>query len=288
MPNIYLSQEKIVQVFSALEGLLDGFCADKKINSTEVRALSNWLNLHSYLEKRAPFNELIKVVKSAIKDNILTEDEILDIRYVCSKVMRAHGSSDLGQLRGLASGISADNEINDLELKALQSWIQSHQDLKGLWPFDEIETLAIKYSKAKEMSNDEQQIILHFFKDLCALNNNRSLSNPFKGRFKEIQGIYSTTPVIEITEKIFCFTGESKKYSRTEASDTIFEFGGYFKKDISSLVDYLVVCNEGSPMWVYSTYGRKLEVAVDMRKDGHRIQIIREEDLWDHIEDLAS
>jgi hypothetical protein len=59
-----------------------------------------------------------------------------------------------------------------------------------------------------------------------------------------------------------------------------------FNNNVVKDTNYLVVGNKGNPCWVYSCYGRKVEKAVELRKAGHKIMIIHEDDFWDAVADL--
>ncbi len=285
--KLFLSQQKIQQTFETLLGLIDGICADNTIKSSEINALKSWVEMHEYLKYRSPFNEIIKIVKPAITDGILTNEEIKDIRYVCVNVLKNYNAFDIGRLHGLASGIASDGDLNELEWNTLKIWLRESSYLKGSWPYDEINTLVTKHQRAEALSIQEKEIVIYYFNDFCGLNKNLSLTHPLNEPNMPITGICAICPEVEVFEKVFCLTGESRKYPRKEIADKIIEYGGSYKNDVSGLVDYLVVCSEGSPMWIYSCYGRKVEAAIAMRKEGHRIQIIHEFDLWDYFEDVA-
>ncbi|WP_374030021.1 BRCT domain-containing protein [Bdellovibrio bacteriovorus] len=287
MKNLFFSREKIVQTFETLQGLIDGIRADGKIKNEEVIALKSWVKAHNYLEMRRPFNDIINIVKTAVSDHVLSEDEILDIKYVCKKFLDTYGGSKMGHLHGFASGIASDGELNEVEWKSLAKWIHTYDYLRGSWPYDEINALVHKHRSTLDLSSEEKEIIIYYFNDFCGLNKNSSLTHPLNEPNKPITGICAVCPDIEVYERTFCLTGESKKYSRDEITDKIFECGGIYKNDMSNLIDYLVVCSEGSPMWIYSCYGRKVEKAIAMRKAGHPIQIIHEFDLLDALEDAA-
>lgn len=51
----------------------------------------------------------------------------------------------------------------------------------------------------------------------------------------------------------------------------------------SKKVDYLVIGAEGNPCWSYACYGRKVERAVELRKEGLRIMIVHERDFHDAL-----
>lgn len=52
-------------------------------------------------------------------------------------------------------------------------------------------------------------------------------------------------------------------------------------------VNYLIVGAEGNPCWKFSCYGRKVEKAVELRKEGSRLLIIHELDFHDAVADLS-
>ncbi len=46
---------------------------------------------------------------------------------------------------------------------------------------------------------------------------------------------------------------------------------------ITRETDYLVIGTLASEAWVHTTHGRKIEAAVEMKAEGHRIIIVAEE-----------
>jgi len=293
MKNFYLSKAKILQTFETLKGLIDGISSDKKILPKEIEALRHWINEHDHVRSRPPFDVIIKTIKSALEDNIITDSELKDIRFVCDKVLSTfdldtkRGTAQIQRLHGIASGIAADGEINPDEWAYLSKWIEDNSALKGSWPYDEIEALTTKHLNSQELSQVEREVVLHYLNDFCGFNGNSALSHPLNEPGKAITGICAVCPDIEFSDKTFCLTGESKKYPRKKIIDLISSHGGRYKDDMSKLVDYLIVGAEGSSMWSYSCYGRKVEAAVNLRKQGHHVLIIHEFDFWDSLEDAA-
>ena len=58
------------------------------------------------------------------------------------------------------------------------------------------------------------------------------------------------------------------------------------RASVSTKTDYLVVGNAGNPCWAYACYGRKIEAAMNLRKEGGKVIIVNETDFWDVIDDL--
>lgn len=281
-----------MQTFGTLQGLIDGISADNKILPKEVEALRHWVKTHDHISNRPPFAEIIDTIKVALADNKITDSELKDIRYVCQKVMSTFSPSksnanQIQKLHGVASGIAADGDLNPFEWTYLKNWITENSQLKGSWPFDEIEALTNKHMSADLLSNAEKEVILHYFNDFCGFNGNPAITHPLSEPGIAITGICAFYPDIIIPEKTFCLTGTSKKHPRNKIIEKLLLSGGRYKEDISKQVDYLIVCSEGSSMWTYSCYGRKVEDAVNLRKQGHSILIVHEFDLWDAFEEAA-
>ena len=68
-------------------------------------------------------------------------------------------------------------------------------------------------------------------------------------------------------------------------ADAVRVFGGVVRSNVSVKTDYLIVGNAGNPCWVYACYGRKIEEAVQLRKNGAKVVIINETDFWDALDD---
>lgn len=92
-------------------------------------------------------------------------------------------------------------------------------------------------------------------------------------------------PEIEFAGKVFCLTGESYKASREDFIALIEACGGVVRTKVSSKTDYLIVGNAGNPCWAFACYGRKIEQAIELRKNGAKVIIVNETDFWDAVAD---
>ena len=103
-----------------------------------------------------------------------------------------------------------------------------------------------------------------------------------------ISGICTVDPNINFTDKVFCFTGLSKRATRSDIEKQIKALGGVFSNNVTKSTDYLIVGDGGNPCWAFACYGRKVETAVGLRKQGHQISLVHEFDFWDFVEDNKS
>lgn len=100
-----------------------------------------------------------------------------------------------------------------------------------------------------------------------------------------VSGICAFCPNIVFKSKTFCFTGESYRSKRADMAAAVLSLGGIVKSCVTAKTNYLIVGNAGNPCWAYACYGRKIEEAVRLRKDGEQVLIINETDFWDAVDD---
>ena len=138
---------------------------------------------------------------------------------------------------------------------------------------------------------EERESLMAFFGNVIDFTASYNLSEKDFSQLREkysISGICSVSPEISFEGKLFCFTGESYRAKRTEIAETITQLGGKVRASVSVKTDYLVVGNAGNPCWAYACYGRKIEEAVNLRKEGASVVIVNETDFWDSVDDALA
>ena len=103
-----------------------------------------------------------------------------------------------------------------------------------------------------------------------------------------VVGLCAVCPEIEFQEKFFCITGASYKYRRSDFKRVLENLGAKVVNNVSQKLDYLVIGANGNPCWAYACYGRKVEAAVTLRREGSRLLLVHENDLHDAIVDLKT
>jgi hypothetical protein len=292
----FTGKAEISKTIHTLEGLVSGIQLDGQISNTEINELKYWCLNHEQLIKVAPFTELIPLIRKSLEDNILGDEEIKDILWVCNNFKYENQyydiiTSDIQRLHGIIHGIMADNEITKEELLHLQDWLDENEHLASTYPYDELSSLLLTVLADGIISTDELNILKTFFSDFIDTDYSSSINTEELKQLKKeysIIGVCAIDPNISFDNKTFCFTGASSKTSRKAFADTINSIGCNYKDGISAKVDYLIIGNEGNPCWAFSCYGRKVEAAVKLRKDGHPILLIHENDFWDAYLDKES
>jgi len=274
-----------------LEGLISGIAIDDQINSEEVAELENWFNLNYHLLNRQPFSELADLLKEALADGIISEEEKADILWMCSQystnsIFYNLVTSDIQRLHGILHGIMADNKIELNEVKMLEEWLTDHEHLTGAYPYDELCSLVTVVLSDGKLSIAEENLLKVFFSDFIDTKMSYNL-NPMElqelRQSINISGVCAMCPQLIIPDNLFCFTGVSYKAKRSDIKAIVESKGGKFKNTVVKDTNYLIVGNGGNPCWAFSCYGRKVEQAVNLRKAGHGILIVHENDFWDEI-----
>jgi hypothetical protein len=291
----FTKKSELDKAVHTLVGIIQGIVADYQVSPEEIEELSHWCSLHKNMINKHPFNELIPLIEECISDNQLTNEEIEDILWVCKNFDGNNEyydiiTSDIQKLQGILHGILADGEISDSEVKILRDWLEDNDHLAKTYPYDEIYSLVISVLKDGKIDSSERDTLKVYFSDFIDMRNSYNLIQPEIDELKKqikIEGICSMCPVIEFENKTFCFTGASEKVTRSKFAEIVTSLGANFNNSVTKTTDYLVVGADGNPCWAFSCYGRKVEKAIQLRKNGHNVIIVHENDFWDAAEDLG-
>lgn len=73
-----------------------------------------------------------------------------------------------------------------------------------------------------------------------------------------------------------CFTGEFLYGTRAACERLVLKLGATCAENVSKKVDVLVIGTKVSLDWAHTSFGRKIQKAMDLRGEGHPIAIISE------------
>ncbi len=278
-----------------LEGILKGMSIDGRLNRAECQELGRWCEEHRALLGRHPFTEFVPRVHAAISDGMISEEEQADILFLCRNLSSESIYFDeltkgIQVLHGILHGILADGSITNEEAQGLRAWIDDNSDLRGTYPFDELDSLLTAVLRDGRVDAEEQALLKEFFGDFVMLPQGEQgdAVGDDPGRvYMGLRGVCAACPEIEFSGKSFCFTGASTRAVRAEIEGHVQRRRGIFRDTVFRGLDYLVVGAAGNPCWAFSCYGRKVEQAVLLRRSGDRLVIVHEHDFWDALADHA-
>lgn len=294
--RMFTGPAELHKAINTLRGIVAGIATDTTVQSDEIAELAHWCSLHAPLRDRHPFSEIIPIVENACADGMITDEEAKDILWVCSSFASSGKyydeiTSSIQFLAGMIHGMMADNALGDAEIKALYSWINANDFLAGTYPFDEINSLLSSIMADHKITAEERNTLLAFLSTIIEFKDSLNLTEQEYVNLREqycIAGICASCPEITFQDKSFCFTGEFNRGQQKDLLEKVTELGGKAKKSVSSKTDYLVVGNSGNPCWAYACYGRKIEEAMNLRKQGAHVVIVNENDFWDAVDDAEA
>lgn len=290
----FMQKEELHKSLNSLVGILSGVVADGHVTEAERNEIQNWYALHKFLINKHPFQEILPLIHGALADGVLEIDEVEDILWLCQHFLDCHSkelyfnlvTNKIQQLEGMLHGIITDGEISDDEIANLSAWLNDNDFLGGVYPFDEVYSLLLAAKEDGIVTADERNMLKAFFATFVDTRESYNIHEDDVAALQKqysIGGICAVCPEIAIKGKTFCFTGASKRATRSSIAAIISEHGGTYNDRVTTDTDYLIVGADGNPCWAFSCYGRKVEKAVDLRKSGHHIVIVHEYDFWDEV-----
>jgi len=286
-----IRRSQLERSINSLLGLIEGISADQILNRMEVNFLERWLEDHADVCGSHPYNELMPCVMSAVHVGKLTKDEKSNLTWLCEQMRQTaycdRTSADMQRLKGLLDGIIADGAITVAELDGLHDWLEDHRELRCCWPYDEVDSLVTEVLRDRKIDEAEHKLLQEFFAGFVNDTGDRTITIAPILAGGSIAGMCAVDPEIRFDGAKFCFTGVSLRCSPTELDHLVVERGGECAKEVSRQIDYLVVCAEGNPAWAFACYGRKVQVAAKLRKNGARLLIIHENDFHDAVAGTA-
>lgn len=287
----FTTKARLDKAINSLLGIVEGIDIDRQINKDEIEFLRLWITEHSDLRRRHPLCELIPVVEQAIADEIFSKEEKQDVLWLCKKLRSTEYydivTADLQRLHALVGGIAADGMVRMEELKGLSDWLNDYEHLKTCWPYDEIGSLVTAVLRDKKIDKREHDLLLHFFSEFTAILDSRTIVRPKVSDGLSLVGLCAVCPEIQFLGSTFCFTGASHKYKRAQFAEIVRTLGGESVETVSAKLNYLIIGADGNPCWAYACYGRKVEKAVSLRKEGARLLLVHENDFHDAVADAA-
>lgn len=184
----------------------------------------------------------------------------------------------IDELIGVCKGCIIDQDLSDVEIKFLESWIKQNSEFIDLYPIN------ILYKRIKEILLDgiiDEKERTQLFSLLSELSG--FTPDSFKLNVSSSLPLDDPKPVITIPNNCFCFTGIFAFGSRERCETETIIREGIINKSVTLKTDYLVIGSMSSIDWAHSSYGRKIEKAMSLKQAKKKPWIVSEEHWTNHI-----
>lgn len=180
-------------------------------------------------------------------------------------------------LLGICTGLVADGKLTDSEIHFLGHWLKDNLEVIDQWPANVIADRIKAIMADGIITEAERADLLETLKQLTGNDFvETGLASPEASAPAELVGVTFDAIDIEFTGRVFCCTGKFIHGTRNACHRDIEALGGSVSDSLTMQVNYLVIGALTQPDWAYQTYGRKIERAAILRKQGGKPKIISE------------
>lgn len=178
-------------------------------------------------------------------------------------------------LIGICAGLTADGKLNDAEIAFIQTWLAQNIEVTTIWPGSAIAARIEQVMKDGVITDAERADLINLLQSLSG------------NEFAETGSAAPSGPAVpydEISEitfsgRSFCLTGTFFFGTRAACEKLLSKLGGEAVGTVTGKLDYLIVGSGCSEQWANTTYGRKIEAAIE-RKQRYGKPVIISEKAW--------
>ena len=267
------------KALESLLGILYGISADNTLNTLEIIFLDTWLKENTFLQEDPDAIDILDCTGDILKKNSITTEEAEDLFNLIGSILeyrttdqsRDQDRASANTLTGIIQGVTADTIILDEEILSLNRWLKHNPTTA--WPAPIIKDQLKKILADKIITVAEKDSLKNLLASLGATKLTKT------GSVSGLTATFGTTipEKIIVTEKIFCFTGTFIYGNRSACENLVFELGGKTVKNITQKTNYLILGEFPSRDWITSSYGLKIQAALELKKEGRSIELLTEE-----------
>ena len=186
---------------------------------------------------------------------------------------KANIDKSIENLLGLCGGLVADQHLNDHEIFFLRNWLDDHALIRDCWPANVLGDRVLSVLADGVINDDERSDLLGTLNQLLGSPHEIGTSSGVSSSLPVTPGAVVSYPAF------FCLTGKFVTGTRSKCEDLVVRCGGTPESDVTLKTNYLVIGDLASRDWKFSSFGRKIERAMDLREKGQQISILSEE-MW--------
>lgn len=189
---------------------------------------------------------------------------------------RRRVARDVSEVLGLTKGILSDGLIHDDEAKYLHAWGLEHPDAVRQWPVNLVFSRLTQIFADGVIDDTEREDLHELMASL--IGGATSILLGYEG---------ATTLPLDQPAPLICwgpgevyvFTGKFAFGTRAHCEHEVYTRGGICEDNVTRRTTFLVLGTFASEDWRQTSYGRKIERAVELRDAGFAIRIVGE-DHW--------
>lgn len=188
-------------------------------------------------------------------------------------------SRDINELIGLCKGVLADGVVNFAEAVFMLEWLEAHTDCLNIWPASELYATLDSFLEDGVLDSSEESQLLGTLVGITGVPVRLEREGGEAVSTSSTLPLYEPEGAIDFMGRNFVLTGKFEFGPRGDCERLVIDLGGVAQKAPTKATNYLVVGNIGSRDWAHSSFGRKIQKAAEMRRNGIDLYIISESKL---------
>ena len=269
------------KLLHTLHGILEGIASDGVLDELELIFLDLWIK-ESTLQVKSDVLDLTDILSDALSSGSISEATRQDAMDLVSCV-REFGKPNfedeeqrIDALIGILLGITADDQISNEEVAALEGWLEKNRNISDSWQFKACTNALSKVLEDGFVSEDERSYLLEIFKNVSG-NEFSDTGLAISASTAAVQDEVAISEIkgceIVITGKLVGFKSRAELVAKLEAQ------GAKVKGKVTRSTNILVVGGIASRDWKHTSSGNKIKDAMKLKNDGREIAIVSEEAL---------
>lgn len=200
------------------------------------------------------------------------------VRHVAAHRNRLQRSCN--SLYGIAAGLVADRSLNDLEIGFLRDWLEANDEISTSWPGDVLLARVRAVLEDGVVTEEERRHLVKTLDELLGQGAEDD-GGMADGVSAVVQGVFDHIDDFDLifADRRFCLTGDFMYGPREKVMAEIVGRGGLVQQGVTKKLNYLVVGVLGSDEWKHGSFGTKIKRAMEIKREGLSLQIVRE-DVW--------
>lgn len=182
-------------------------------------------------------------------------------------------------LMGMVTGMVADSHLHDMEIQLLQTWLAQHPEATQDFPGSVIARKVNEVLADGVITEAERSHLLEVLTQMASTDFSATGSAAPEVIALPIEDCVS----IDFNNAMVCLTGEFLYGTRAACERLVLAAGAMCADNVSKKVDILVVGTRVSPDWAHTTFGRKIQRAMELQEQGHTIEIISEKKMMEAL-----
>lgn len=183
---------------------------------------------------------------------------------------------DLSEFLGLVKGLLADGSITQDEAQLVRIWLINHESAVEQWPLNHLVQRIERMYTDRNIDESER---LHLADILSSIVGGGTAGIILGEDASTELPLDVPPPTLNWAGSTFVFTGKFAFGTRAECQRRVAKLGAICNSEVTRSTDYLVIGTFGSRDWVHTSFGRKIEKAVQYREADRQLSIVGE-DYW--------